>query len=339
VLVCQLRGPSTGGIRRHVEALSTALGVVGVATDGVTVSGVRDLRPGLVRRLNRADVVHAHGLRVGLLAVVLVRRPVVVTVHNISFDGQSALRRRVTRLLERFVGQRADAVIATSSAIVTELESLGVAPAKISLFKPFGPVPSPRTDPVAVRASLGLSPDDRVIVAVARLHQQKGLDVLVAAFALVIAIEPAARLLVIGPGPLQAELDDQVGRLGLRGRVIMRDDADDVAGVIAMADVFAITSRWESGPIVALEAAELGRAIVATPVGFVPEIFKADHSYAPIAIDDVRGTADAILDLLASPERAESLGSAAKAAVGSWLDRGALVNAHVLVYTRAVERD
>jgi glycosyltransferase involved in cell wall biosynthesis len=330
--VCQLRGPSTGGIRRHVEALSGALSVMGVQSDGVVVQRLADITPRTLSKINRADVIHAHGLKVGLLASIVGRRPLVVTVHNVSFAGQSLWRRRTTQLIEKIVGRRADAIIATSAAIVDELRGFGVAGDKISLFRPFGPVPNPRTDAAAVRASFGLSADDLVVATVARLHEQKALDVLIDAFAQIVAAEPRARLVIVGSGPLRDELRNQVGLLGLRDRVIMRDDADDVAGVVAMADVFVITSVWESGPLVALEAAELSRPIVATSVGFVAEVFVDGQSCVVVPVRDATATAKEVLELLADPQLARAIGEAGNAAVNRWLDRGALVAAHRRLY-------
>jgi glycosyltransferase involved in cell wall biosynthesis len=137
---------------------------------------------------------------------------------------------------------------------------------------------------------------------------------------------------IVGSGPLRDELRNQVGLLGLRDRVIMRDDADDVAGVVAMADVFVITSVWESGPLVALEAAELSRPIVATSVGFVAEVFVDGQSCVVVPVRDATATAKEVLELLADPQLARAIGEAGNAAVNRWLDRGALVAAHRRLY-------
>lgn len=201
-------GSSTGGVGRHVASLVRGLVPNGVtvtvcgpsATDqqfGFTAAGARfvpveipanprltDLRA--VAELRRAlagriDVVHAHGLRAGLVAT-LARptQPLVVTLHNaILAEG---MRGRVSRLVERIVARGARVTLGASADLVARARELGAPDARlVPVAAP--PLPAPRRSRSAVRAELGVAPDQPLILSVGRLHPQKRYDVLIDAAA------------------------------------------------------------------------------------------------------------------------------------------------------------
>jgi UDP-glucose:(heptosyl)LPS alpha-1,3-glucosyltransferase len=111
----------------------------------------------------------------------------------------------------------------------------------------------------------------------------------------------------------------------------------DAAGALAAADVVMVASVWESGPLIVTEAMELGRPVVATPVGFVPELVVDGRTGRIVAGGDAGALAAAVADLLLAPEHAAALGEAGRERVSGWLDRGAAVDAVVAVY-EAVRR-
>src|SRR5215207_116746 len=116
--VVLVHGPSTGGIRRHVEALAAALPARGWTVTVVAVPGGPAAWPAIRRAAAGADVVHAHGLKVGWWATYVPHRPpLVLTVHNVVLDEVAGWRAPALRRLERHVARRVDAVIATSPAV------------------------------------------------------------------------------------------------------------------------------------------------------------------------------------------------------------------------------
>src|SRR6188768_1324581 len=120
--VLLVRGPSTGGIRRHVDALAAELPAAGWAPTVLAAPG--DVRTTVaIRRASAGmDVVHAHGLTVGWWASVVPHRPpLVVTVHNVVLDETAGWRAPLLRRLERRLPSRVDAVIATSPAVADGL--------------------------------------------------------------------------------------------------------------------------------------------------------------------------------------------------------------------------
>ncbi|WP_407915443.1 glycosyltransferase family 4 protein [Kitasatospora sp. NE20-6] len=129
----------------------------------------------------------------------------------------------------------------------------------------------------AVRAALGLPEDVPVVLAAARQQYQKGLDVLVEAFAAVRAHAPEAVLLLAGsPGTETARLEALAGRAG---QVRFLGPRGDVYDLMAAADVFAVPSRWEGLGSAAMEAMGVGVPLVCADVPALREtVGSPDHA-------------------------------------------------------------
>jgi glycosyltransferase involved in cell wall biosynthesis len=339
--VLLLLGTSGGGVGRHVHALAAALAGTGHAVTvggpasterdfSFTAVGARfvavevresphpaaDLRArGLIGRLARgADVVHAHGLRVGGLAA-LARRgrtPLVVTVHNALLTGGS--RRGRVRLayavLERLVARRADVVLAVSADLQQGLLRLGARDVRPAVV----PAPDalrPGSTPDATRAALGTG-DRLVVLCVARLAEQKGLPTLLDA---VSRLGPPARVaeqvavLVAGDGPLRAVLQARVEAEGLPVRLL--GWRDDVADLLTAADVVVSAAVWEGQPVAVQQALRAGRPLVATDVGGTAAVTRDAALLVPA--DDADALAAALRRLLSDPAERDRLSVTARA--------------------------
>jgi len=296
---------STGGVGRHVQSLAAGLSerfTVTVAAPAATLaafdfpSGVgveiggrphpaRDARALATLRglASRADLVHAHGLRAGALAV-LTPGPVVVTLHN-------AVAGRLGAVLERLVARRARVVLAASSDLADGARALGARDVRL------GPVAAPPL--VATGRDPGLG--HPLVLAVGRLHPQKGYDVLLAALPLLGDVVVA----VAGAGPLAAEL--QAAAPGVR----WLGARDDVADLLAAADVVVLPSVWEARSLTAQEALRAGRPLVATAVGGTPDLVGDGAVLVPPGDPVALGTA--VRALLDDPAAAAALGARASA--------------------------
>jgi glycosyltransferase involved in cell wall biosynthesis len=286
----------------------------------VAFGGVPDPRP--LRR--HVDLVHAHGVRAGWAAALTPgTAPVVVTVHNVAFDPSgraAALRRRLEGGLNRRVG----AVIAASAGVAARTGG--------RVITPVWPRPLVDRAGPAVRAALGVPADGPLVVTVARLHPQKGLDTLIDAAAIVTRHVPGSRFVIVGEGPIEAQLRAHVALNGLESAVLLAGPSANAPDELAAADVVAVPSVWESGPFVALEALELARAVVATPVGFVPEVIEDGVSGRIVPVGDAGALAAAITTLLRDGATRDRLGRAGCAHVAEWADRDDLVSQVEAVY-------
>jgi glycosyltransferase involved in cell wall biosynthesis len=217
----------------------------------------------------------------------------------------------ISSALERLVARRADVVLGVSSDLVERARERGAADSERALV----PAP-PRRDPVpldaARRREVGLDDDGAraLVLTVARLAPQKGLDLLCDAAALLAAdgAEPAVVWAVAGDGPLAPDLEERIESEGLPVRLLGR--RDDVPDLLAAADVVVSTSAWEGQPLGVQEALAVGAAVVATDVGGTGEV--TGDAAVLVPYGDAQALAGAVRALLADPERRAALQAAAR---------------------------
>jgi glycosyltransferase involved in cell wall biosynthesis len=123
---------------------------------------------------------------------------------------------------------------------------------------------------------------------VGRLAPEKGLDVLIAAWPLVRAAHPDARLVLIGEGPERPALEARVARLGLRGAVALPGSSADPVAALRDADLFVLPSRTEGLPRALVEAMARALPCLGSRVGGIPELLPEEDLVEP---DDVPGLA------------------------------------------------
>jgi glycosyltransferase involved in cell wall biosynthesis len=167
---------------------------------------------------------------------------------------------------------------------------------------------------IAVRRDLGLGP--RPVVGFAgRLTAQKDPMTFLRALAALRRERSTATGLIVGDGPLRAELEREAARLGLTEHCVFTGLRADVGALLGAMNVFVLSSVSEGFPFVLLEAMARARPVVATAVNGVTEIVEPDVSGILVAPGDPDAIAAAVSDLLRRPERARALGEAARARV------------------------
>ncbi len=223
---------------------------------------VRALRE--LRALTRgADVVHAHGLRAAALAALATTRsgvPVVATLHNAAPAGM--LTGSVYAGLERVVARGCAVVLGVSDDLVRRMRRLGARRTALAVVPP-PPPRTPRRDRYAVHAALGIDARTSLVVVLARLAPQKGLDLLLDAHRDLTDLDLLT--VVAGDGPLRGGLQARIDAEGLPVRLLGR--REDVPDLLSAADVVVSAARWEGQPVGLQEALQAGAAIVATDVG------------------------------------------------------------------------
>jgi glycosyltransferase involved in cell wall biosynthesis len=257
--------------------------------------------PGAGRR--GADVVHAHGVRAGALAGLALAGsgvPLVVTLHNALTAG--GLIGRVHGVLERIVARTAAEVLVVSPDLGTRMATLG-APRVDGAVVPAPPSAEPRRTAEQVRRELGAG-DRPVVLTVARLAQQKGLETLLDVAA---AFRDEALFVVAGGGPLRAGLQDRIEGEELPVRLL--GDRDDIPDLLAAADAVLVPSRWEGQPLSVHEALRAGRPVIATAVGGMPAMIGDAGLLVPYG--DAEAIRAAVARVLGDPGLARSLAGAA----------------------------
>ncbi|GAA1468475.1 glycosyltransferase family 4 protein [Nocardiopsis exhalans] len=288
-------GSVSGGVGRHVRSLGEGLlrrgyrvavvgppsaerefgfAALGMRFSPVQIGPAPSLGdPGVVLRLRAllrgADVVHAHGLRAGALCALAGARPLVVTAHNAPPVVEGALG-AVYPVLERIVALRAEVALGVSGDLVRRLRAAGARDTRMAV------VAAPETGRplkgrAETRADLAVLPERPLLLTVARLAEQKGLDMLLAAAPRIADRAPEPVVAIAGDGPLWGELHDTAAEMDVDVRML--GHRSDVADLLAAADVFCLTSQWEGPSLVIMEALRAGLPVVATRVGGIPDLY------------------------------------------------------------------
>ena len=324
-----------GGIQNHVLELATALTGEGVDVTAYLLKGEYpgdlpfaveqvpfvplprltagqyvsfSLAAGRRLRGDGHDVVHGHSMY-GWGAALSRTGPMVVTCHGTQLNEYRATRATtrdpnhtttdyISYRMERYAARRADAVIAVSEENrVDVVEQYGV------------PEERMRVIPNGIRPERfhQARPEGPTVLFVGRLHQRKGVDVLLRAMPRVLERVPEARLLVAGSGEREAQLRALHGELDLGDAVEFLGFVpdEDLPDLYASATVFTMPSLYEGFGIVMIEALASSVPVVAFATGGAPEVIE-DGVNGHLADPDT--LADRLADVLEDPARAAAMG-------------------------------
>jgi glycosyltransferase involved in cell wall biosynthesis len=209
-----------------------------------------------------------------MLAARRARIPLVAGARGSDIRVRDAVSRRLTRT----VVQSADRLLVVSEDLGRLAASeYGADPRRVqaipngcdaSIFHP--------RERDAMRRELGIAGDVELVTYVGRLVPEKGLRELLDATQSLSATRPKLHLALVGEGPMRGELEARIAAMGA-GRVTLAgaQAPADVARWMAASDLVTLPSYSEGHPNVLVEALACGRAVVATPVGGIPEVVDA----------------------------------------------------------------
>ena len=227
-------------------------------------------------------------------------------------------------------------VIGCGTAATRELLSLGV-PGDRTVTVANAVAARPTRRPEEVRREFGAS-DAELVVSVGRYVEQKNQSLLLEALALLARTRPRLKALLVGSGPLEGDLRRRVEELGLSEVVLITGERADAVDLIAAADVFVLSSSWEALPVTLLEAASLGRPIVATAVRGVVGTIRHDSNGLLVAPDSPVALAGGIAAVLDDEPLATKLGEGASAFAERACAERAMLERYAVVYSCALER-
>lgn len=334
---------------RERSFLVDELEQAGVACVEVPKRGKLD--PGFVLRLAAEmrrlapDVIHAFAFSGELWSAVAHLRlrgaaqPVLVS----SVRGLYEWYRPWQWRLKRWVASRSAHVVSNSrEAGRYASRQMGLPESAVEVIYNGAEVPDAArlaADRPVLRAAFGLADGEVAVLFVGRLVALKNVPLLLQAVAQLGAQAAAVRLLVAGDGPERAAIEAAVAQLGLAGRVQMLGQRDDVAALMAAADIVVLPSLREGLSNVILEGMMSGRPVVASRVGGSVELIDDGLSGCLFTSGDAAGLAAHLARLVGDAALRERLGAQARAQAVARFGMAAMVQAYERLYADAVGRN
>lgn len=271
-----LDGFRAAGVRVEVGPLQRA---PHLTRDAAALAWLRGLL-----RSGDFDLVHTHAAKAGFLARLAAHIegvPAVYAPHGWPFlnpEFPPALRRAYASL-ERLAAGWCQRIIAVSPGEAQDALDWRIArPDQLAVAPNGVDVAALRALPAATRAELDLAPDALVVLTIGRRAPQKGDRYLLDAWPQVVAGHPRAVLVLVGDGPLEAEVQAQAAALGIAASVRFLGRVPQAARLLGLADIFVLPSIFEGLPYALLEAMALGRACLASNIAGVREVLRAGET-------------------------------------------------------------
>jgi glycosyltransferase involved in cell wall biosynthesis len=280
-------------------------------------------------RRERPQVVHASSSKAGVLgrlAAAATRVPVrFFTVHGWAFSAYSGAASLLYRVSDRLMAPLTTVTICVSEQELAAGLEAGTCSAERSvvIHNAVDVAAAPR------------SGHDRLVprlIAVGRLKAPKDFLTLVRALARL--PEGGFDVMLVGDGPDRGEVEDEIRKLGVEGRVQLAGERSDVPALLADSDVFVLSSRSEGLPVSVLEAMAAELPVVASNVGGLGELVVDGQTGVLVPPGDPEALAEALGRLIGDRELRRRLGAAGRARAERLFDLDAFRQAHLDLYDR-----
>ena len=357
-----------GGSQRQIVQLALGLKARGVTcavlyfinpsflVEQLQAAGIETIRvnktarvdPGFVRRLRQAirawapDVVHCYSFTAELWGAIACRllparkRPVLISSVRGTYEwygrNQWRMKRWVSSQSASIISNSREGAEYAARQMHWPLHHFHVVHNGVSVTEP----DAARVD--LLRQHYLQNTFDTLVLFVGRLVEHKNLPRLLQAFAQVVKQRPRTRLLLAGSGPLHDALAAQIGQLGLQDHALLLGEQSEVPALMEAADLVVLPSLREGLSNVVLEAMALGRAVLSTPVGGIPQAIDNGRHGVLVEPTDTDALARALLTLIDDPALRERLGRAAQHKVLEQYSPPAMVSAMLKEYSRVSQR-
>ena len=276
----------------------------------------------------------AHAVSVGGMACRRANVPIRIISRRVDFPLKTNIfsKKKYTQDIDR--------IIAISDGVKDVLLKGGIAPGVIDVvpsgidFSPFDAV----TDRNFLRAEFGFAPDAFLAGIVAALEDHKGHRYLIEAARLIKARAPRAKIIVVGKGSLQLELDRQARDLQVDDLVYFLGFREDVPRILASLDVFVLSSHLEGLGTSIMDAMASRLPVVATAVGGIPEVVSDGETGLLVAPRSPEALADAIVRLYLDRPLARRLGERGCEVVHEKFSAEAMARRIIEIYERIAHK-
>ena len=283
-------------------------------------------------RTNRFDLVHTHETKSSFLTRLAFTKklsaPLVYGIHGVVFnDPRSNLGNKIYEFLERSTIGKADQLIAVSEDVKSEYLTRnigtgmpwevvysGVDVEKFILSQPV-------ENSARIRASLGISDEDLVLISIGRFSISKNQKDTIHAFKRICDQNPSinSRLILVGEGPEKTNCESLVETLGLARKVNFVGFQKNIEDYLALSDINVITSLREGLPRVVVESSLVGIPTVGYQVEGISEIVSDQMSGLVVPQGDLESLVLGINELVLDAEKRRKFGMLAREiALSNW---------------------
>lgn len=277
--------------------------------------------PGIVLELHRLmkkkqiHVVRTHRYRsnlYGRLAAFLAGVPVIIaSVH----DNYRTDKRPKRRIMNRILSKITDKIVAVSEDVKEDIMRYDrIDPSKIEVIPNGIDVErfNPEKNTTDIRKEFSLEEDDIVIGFIGRIVTAKGLEYLLDALPYLKGEFKSIKFLIVGEGSLVEELKERAKKNNIFDNILFTGKRRDIPEILASINIFVMPSIAEGFPNALLEAMAMGKPIVTTEVGGIPEIVKNGFNGLLVPPRDTVSLSKAIKELISNDRLAAKLGQAAR---------------------------
>ena len=247
----------------------------------------------------------------------------VVVVAEMAVD---LWKGRVDRFVDRRLSTWCDRVVGNSHAVVDFYQQLGVLKDQLAMiYSGTEDQEPPSVDPRTIRTALGFDAEAPLILFVGRLADQKRVDDLLKALDLLQHVQPDARTVIAGDGPLRDHLEQITHAFHLDSQVRFLGHRNDIPRLMAAADLVVLPSSYEGLPNVILEAMQSRKPVVATTAPGTTEVVIDGQTGLLVPIGNPPLLARAMRDVIREPTLARRLGEAGRVRVQTHFRANAMV--------------
>lgn len=279
----------------YIDLLPKKLKVIDLNSDRVRHAIVR-----LINALNdfKPDVIlsTAGHLNLAILSIrpLLKNKPKIIVREANTPSKNISNKEKLQLVLYKYLYSKADLIIAQCNDMKYDIiDSFKIEKSKIKTI--YNPLDMKKIK----ESSNGESPYNSKninFLSVGRLAPQKGFDILIKSFEIVINKIPSAHLTILGEGSLKQELQDQAEKLGIKENISFIGFRDNPYPYYYFSDMYILSSRWEGFPNTLLEAMACGTKVVATNCKSGPREILGDNEYGTLVEEgDYRSLANGII--------------------------------------------
>ncbi len=275
-----------------------------------------------VIKKNNPLIVHTHSSKAGLLgrlAAKLAGVPIIVhSPHGHVFVGYfGPIKTKIFIILERLASRITDKIIALTQREKEDHIRLRIGSedtfviihsgVELNKFKEM-----PLIEGQNLRKNLGLPEDALIIGTSGRLEPVKGPEFLIKAANRIISQYPNTFFLFVGDGSLRRDLEKKALDLGIEKNIVFLGWRNDVSKIISIYDIFVLPSLNEGMGRVLVEAMALGKPIVASNAGGIPDLITHGKTGFLVPPKNSKELAKYIQILLENKEKRVKMGLAGK---------------------------